>query len=132
MRHVAMLILGAFITGAVSWGQGPPRRVLIVRNDSEGPKIMAESCLFKILERHGFAAPEVLAAKLTEAEEKEYGEWKTQKQVFRSAAGRGPAHSAGPGLSEDAEEGRRSCLRPDARRGGTASRPAGTTRASRP
>jgi hypothetical protein len=41
MRHVAMLILGAFITGAVRWGQGPPRRVLIVRDDSVGPKIMA-------------------------------------------------------------------------------------------
>jgi arginase len=36
---------------------------------------MAGSGLAEIMERHGFAAPDVQAVRLTEAEEKEYGEW---------------------------------------------------------
>jgi len=66
-----LLIIG----GVAVRGESVARKVLVVRNDSEGPKIMAGSGLAEILGRHGFAAPEVQAVKLTEAEEKEYGEW---------------------------------------------------------
>jgi arginase len=76
MRLAPMLGLGLLILGtAAAWGQSPARRVVVVRNDSEGPTIMAGSGLAEIIGRHGFAAPEVQAVRLTEGEAKEYGEW---------------------------------------------------------
>ncbi|MCX6575045.1 MAG: hypothetical protein NTV82_01490, partial [Candidatus Aminicenantes bacterium] len=48
---------------------------IIVRNDSEGPRVMAEGGLLDILRKGGFYVGEVSALKLTPEEEKEYGEW---------------------------------------------------------
>ena len=76
MKIPAMLGLGMLImAAAAARGQSPSKTAIVVRNDSEGPKVMAGTGLAEILRRHGFAVPEVQAVKLTEAEEKEYGEW---------------------------------------------------------
>lgn len=55
--------------------QAPIRRAFIVRNDSEGPKVMAEGGLLDILKHRGYSVSGVEAVKLTPAEEREYGEW---------------------------------------------------------
>jgi arginase len=76
MRYAAIFGLGLLIVGtAPAWGRNAARKVLVVRNDSEGPRVMAGSGLAEILRRHGFEVPEVKAVQLTGAEEKEYGEW---------------------------------------------------------
>ncbi|HSA96259.1 MAG TPA: arginase family protein [Acidobacteriota bacterium] len=98
MKLIAMLGLGLLMTaGSAVQGKDPVRKAVIVRNDSEGPKIMAGSGLAEILKRHGFAVPEVQTAKLTEAEQKEYGEWNRgaleNRQIGRIVA----AHGLGEG-----------------------------------
>jgi arginase family enzyme len=75
MKLLAVIGMGWLIAAGAAWGQSPARRAHVVRNDSEGPKIMAGSGLAEVLRRCGFEVPEVQAVKLTEAEEKEYGEW---------------------------------------------------------
>jgi arginase len=98
MKLIAILGLGLLIAAAAGVsGQGPARKAVVVRNDSEGPKIMAEKGLVEILRSHGFAAPEVQAVKLTEAEQKEYGEWNRgaleNRHIGRLVAG----HNLGDG-----------------------------------
>lgn len=98
MRLTAMLGLGLLILGAAAaWGQSTARKVVVVRNDSEGPKIMAGPGLVEILGRHGFAAPEVEAVRLTEAEEKEYGEWNRDALESRHIGRLVAAHRLGDG-----------------------------------
>lgn len=76
MRAIAIVGLGlALAFGAVKSGAGQEKKAFIVRNASEGPRVMAESGLLEMLRRNGFAASSVETVKLTPAEEKEYGEW---------------------------------------------------------
>lgn len=67
----ALLVVGC----AAAWVQSAGRKAFVVRNESEGPKVMAGSGLTEVLGRHGFVSPEVQAVRLTGAEEREYGEW---------------------------------------------------------
>jgi arginase family enzyme len=76
MNSIAVLGLGlALLCGAAKVGAGPGKKAFVVRNASEGPRVMAESGLLDILRRNGFAVSGVEAVKLTPAEEKEYGAW---------------------------------------------------------
>jgi arginase len=96
MKPAALLGLGLLVCGAAAWGQNM-KKVTVVRNDSEGPKIMAGAGLLEILERLGFPASEAQAVRLTEAERQEYGEWNRaaleNRQIGRLVA----AHSLGEG-----------------------------------
>jgi arginase len=77
MMKIAFVVLGSVLILAVE-GAGRPvteKRAIVVRNDSEGPRVMAEGGLLDILRKEGFYVGEVSAVKLTPEEEKEYGEW---------------------------------------------------------
>lgn len=98
MKLAAMISLGSLLMGGLAaWGQGPVRKAIVVRNDSEGPRIMAGPGLSEILARHGFAAPNVQAVKLTEAEESEYGEWNRDALENRHLGRLVSAHRLGEG-----------------------------------
>lgn len=49
--------------------------VAIVKNDSEGPKVMAEGGLISLLEKWGCSLKGIDTVTLTPEEEREYGEW---------------------------------------------------------
>ncbi len=77
MMKIAFVVLGSVLILAVA-GAGRPRsekKAIVVRNDSAGPRVMAEGGLLDILRKEGFSVGEVSAIKLTPEEEKEYGEW---------------------------------------------------------
>ena len=75
MKTIFAFALGlALVFGAVK-ASGQGKKAFIVRNASEGPRVMAESGLLDLLRRNGFAAAGVETIKLTPAEEKEYGAW---------------------------------------------------------
>jgi arginase len=98
MKLTAMLGLGLLLLGVtVAWGQNTTRKAVVVRNDSEGPKIMAGTGLREILGRQGFAVPEVRAVKLIEAEEREYGEWNRDALENRNIGRLVAAHRLGEG-----------------------------------
>jgi arginase len=67
-----ILVFGA---AKVSQGQAKSKKAFVVRNDSEGPRVMAEGGLRDLVSRLGFEVSGSEAVKLTGAEEKEYGEW---------------------------------------------------------
>ncbi len=99
MKLIAIFGLGLFIAAATgAWGQNTARKAVVVRNDSEGPKVMAGSGLGEILAKHGFAVPEIQAVKLTEAEQKEYGEWNRGALENRHIGRLVAAHRLGTGL----------------------------------
>lgn len=50
-------------------------KVAIVKNDSEGPKTMAEGGLIPLLEKLGCAVEKIDTVALTPEEQEEYGEW---------------------------------------------------------
>ncbi len=76
MKTIVAFGLGlALVFGTVEAGSGQEKKAFIIRNASEGPRIMAESGLLGILRRNGYAAAGVETVKLTLAEEKEYGAW---------------------------------------------------------
>ncbi len=76
MRIAAIILSGSILViGAVAAKPEQGRKARIVRNNTEGPRVMAESGLAGILSRHGFAVSGTETVKLTAAEEKEYGEW---------------------------------------------------------
>ena len=84
MRAIAIVALGlALLFGAVKTGTGQEKTAFIVRNASEGPRVMAESGLLEMLRRNGFTASGVETVELTPAEEKEYGEWNRDALVNR-------------------------------------------------
>jgi len=51
------------------------KKAIIVRNDSEGPRVMAGSGLADLLRREGFVADAAARVELTPEEKKEYGAW---------------------------------------------------------
>ena len=56
--------------------QGPGKiKVAIVKNDSEGPRVMAEGGLMAMLERLGCEIKSIDTVALTEEEKKQYGDW---------------------------------------------------------
>jgi len=56
--------------------QGPGKiKVAIVKNDSEGPRAMAEGGLVAMLERLGCEINSINTVALTEEEKKQYGDW---------------------------------------------------------
>jgi len=98
MKRKAIVGLGLLILGGVAaWGQQMAKKAMVVRNDSEGPKIMAGSGLAEILARRGFAAPEAQAVRLTEAEAREYGEWNRDALENRQIGRLVGAHRLGDG-----------------------------------
>jgi arginase len=72
-----LALLCAFPLRSVSSrAQGPGKlEVAVVRNDSEGPKYMAEGGLVPMLQKLGCEVAGVEAATLTKAEQGEYGAW---------------------------------------------------------
>jgi len=100
MKTIAIVGLGlALVFCAAKAGAGQEKKAFIVRNASEGPRVMAEGGLLELLRRNGFAASSVEAVKLTPAEEKEYGEWNRgaleNKNIGRLVA----AHRLNEGLA---------------------------------
>jgi arginase len=76
MNAMAVFGLGLGIAfGAVMVGTGQDKKIFVVRNATEGPRVMAEGGLLDMLRRNGFTTAEVETVKLTPAEEKEYGAW---------------------------------------------------------
>jgi arginase len=96
MKPAALLGLGLLVLGTAAGGQNM-KKIAIVRNDSEGPKIMAGPGLAEIIGLSGFAAPEVQAVRLTEAERQEYGEWNRAALENSHLAQLVAAHGLGEG-----------------------------------
>ena len=98
MIILAVLVLGPLLLCAAgNEGRSPGRRAFVVRNDSEGPKSMAEGGLVEILKRRGYEVPSVETVKLTPAEEKEYGEWNRDALESRHIRSLVSAHRLGDG-----------------------------------
>lgn len=98
MIILAFLGLGTFLAcAAANNPRGPARRAIIVRNDSEGPKAMAEGGLVEILKSRGYEVPGVETVKLTPAEEQEYGEWNRDALESRHIGRLVSAHRRGEG-----------------------------------
>ena len=100
MKMIIFAVLGLgplLLCAAGHEGRGPARRAFVVRNDSEGPKAMAEGGLLEILKRRGYEAGGVEAVKLTPAEEKEYGEWNRDALENRHLGRLVAAHRFGEG-----------------------------------
>ena len=76
MNTIAAFGLGlALMVGSVKLGANQEKKSFIIRNASEGPRIMAEGGLPEMLRRSGFSVSGVETVKLSPAEEKEYGAW---------------------------------------------------------
>jgi len=76
MNTFAVFGLGlALMVGTVKVGTNQGKKTFIIRNASEGPRVMAEGGLLDMLRRNGFSAAGIETVKLTPAEEKEYGAW---------------------------------------------------------
>jgi len=76
MKIAAILAFGlAVVFGMAGGGEEMAKTVFVVRNASEGPRVMAERGLLEIIRRNGFSVSGVETVKLSVAEEKEYGEW---------------------------------------------------------
>lgn len=76
INAIAVISLGlALVFGAAKPGTGQQKSAFIIRNASEGPRIMAEGGFLDLLRRNGFAVSGVETVKLTPAEDKEYGAW---------------------------------------------------------
>jgi len=77
MKNMAFVLLGSvlFLTASGNRGLVTEKKAIIIRNDAEGPRVMAEGGLFEILRREGYIAGKVSSLKLSPEEEKEYGEW---------------------------------------------------------
>jgi arginase len=89
----AVFALGlAVVLGAGRAGESQTRKAFVVRNDSEGPRAMAEGGLVDLVRRHGYDITGVDTVKLTPAEDKEYGEWNRDalesRQIGRLVAAR--------------------------------------------
>lgn len=98
MKPAAIVGLGLLVLGAsAAWGKDMAKKAWVVRNDSEGPKIMAESGLLEIIARHGFAGSEARTVRLTDAEQREYGEWNRAALENRHIGALVAAHHLGDG-----------------------------------
>jgi arginase family enzyme len=76
MKTIAIVGLSlAFLLCAAKDGMGQEKKAIVVRNASEGPRVMAEGGLPELIERNGFSFSGVETVKLSPAEEKEYGAW---------------------------------------------------------
>jgi len=73
-------------------------KVAIVKNDSEGPKYLAEGGLLPLLEKLGCAVQRTDTAVLTPEEEKEYGEWNRDALESRRIGQLAGANRLGDGL----------------------------------
>jgi arginase family enzyme len=75
MRAIIIVGFGlAHLVGPAA-GADAGKTAFVVRNASEGPRVMAEGGLLALLQGNGFAVPDISTVKLTAAEEKEYGAW---------------------------------------------------------
>jgi len=100
MKAIAVIGLGlALVFGTVRAEMGQDKKAYVVRNQTEGPRVMAEGGLLEILRRHGFAVSGVEAIKLTPAEEKEYGEWNRDALESRHIGRLVSAHRLNEGLA---------------------------------
>jgi len=78
------------------------KKAFIVRNDTEGPRVMAEGGLMDLLRKEGFEAAAVSVVRLTPEEKKEYGEWNQDalesRQIGKLLSGRRWNEGLGIGL----------------------------------
>ncbi len=101
MKMIILTVLGPgllLLCAAGHEGRGPARRAFIIRNDSEGPKAMAEGGLLEMLGRRGYAVSGVETVQLTPAEEKEYGAWNRDALESRHIGRLVSARRLGEGL----------------------------------
>ena len=100
MKIIAVIGLGlALVFGASRAGAGQDKKAYVVRNQTEGPRVMAEGGLLDILRRHGFSVSGVETVKLTPTEEKEYGEWNRDALESRHIGRLVSAHRINEGLA---------------------------------
>ena len=97
MVFTAIGLASLGLCGTLAAARGPARKAFVVRNDSEGPKTMAEGGLLEILGRRGYSVSGVETVKLTPAEEKEYGEWNRDALESRHIGSLVSAHNTGEG-----------------------------------
>ncbi len=94
---LAVLALPILATAAAS-GEQAGLKVSIVRNDSEGPKYMAESGLLPMLEKLGCEIKSTDTVALTEEEGREYGDWNRDALESRHIGRLVAKNSVGEGL----------------------------------
>lgn len=100
MRILTALCLGAaLIFSAFAAQTGQVKKAFIVRNNTEGPQVMAESGLLDILRRNGFEVTGTETIALTAAEEKEYGAWNRDALESRQIGKLVAAHGLDGGLA---------------------------------
>jgi arginase len=100
MKAISVIGLGlALVFGAGRTGMRQDKKAFVVRNQTEGPRVMAEGGLLDILRRHGFTISGVETVKLTPAEEKEYGEWNRDALESRHIGRLVSAHRLNDGLA---------------------------------
>jgi len=100
MKTIIAIGLGlALVFGAVKAGSDQGKKAFIVRNTSEGPRVMAEGGLVDLLCRNGFAVSGIETVELTAAEEKEYGAWNRSALENRHIGQLVSAHSLNEGLA---------------------------------
>jgi len=68
------------------------KKAFIVRNDTEGPRVMAEGGLLEILRKEGFETAAISVVRLMPEEKKEYGAWNQDalesRQIGKLLSGR--------------------------------------------
>ena len=79
-------------------GSKTKQKVVIVKNDSEGPKYMAEGGLFPLLENLGCDIQKIDTVALTPEEQREYGEWNRDALESRHIGQLAGDHRIGEGL----------------------------------
>lgn len=96
---IIIILAPILLFGAIAAQTGQGKKAFIVRNNTEGPRVMAEGGLLDILRRNGFevSGPETVA--LTAAEEGEYGEWNRDALESRHIGRLVAAHGLNGGLA---------------------------------
>ena len=100
---LAAVLIAAGIPAADDIGRAAAqKKAFIVRNDAEGPRVMAEGGLMDLLRKEGFEAAAVSVVRLTPEEKKEYGEWNQDalesRQIGKLLSGRRWNEGLGIGL----------------------------------
>jgi arginase len=107
MKKIAGLVLGSLFFSTVTaaanaGGTAADKKAFVVRNDSDGPRVMAEGGLLEILRKEGFETAAVSVVRLTPEEKKEYGAWNQDalesRQIGKLLSGRRWNEGLGIGL----------------------------------
>jgi arginase len=95
---ILCLLASPLIAAAAATGEQAKLRVSIVKNDSEGPKYMADGGLVPMLEKLGCEIKGSDTVALTAEEEREYGDWNRDALESRNIGRLVAQNSAGEGL----------------------------------